>query len=132
MKQLLAQLFEQVLRTTVSDEPDVEPLAAAYTAKFGDHQWYRLNEEKAEWIATERAGWLPDDDSTYQKTSHVGFGLVLVEDSKMLLEVVRLVDLLVAAMSRIKDALIEQGIDKEWTEEVLEHTAEAVGYGAVK
>ncbi|XP_038711269.1 arginine--tRNA ligase, cytoplasmic-like [Tripterygium wilfordii] len=82
--------------------------------------------------ATERAGWLPDDDSTYQKTSHVGFGLVLVEDSKMLLEVVRLVDLLVAAMSRIKDALIEQGIDKEWTEEVLEHTAEAVGYGAVK
>ncbi|KAF5748530.1 Arginine--tRNA ligase [Tripterygium wilfordii] len=40
VKQLLAQLFEQSLRTTVPDEPDVGPLVAACTAKFGDYQWY--------------------------------------------------------------------------------------------
>ncbi|KAF5743012.1 hypothetical protein HS088_TW09G01074 [Tripterygium wilfordii] len=115
--------------------------------------WYRLNEEKAEWIiyvtdvgqqqhfdmvfkAAKRAGWLPDDGNTYPKTNHVGFGLVLGEDGKRFRtrssEVVRLVDLLDEAKSRSKDALIERGKDKEWTEEELEHTAEAVGYGAVK
>ncbi|KAK4858672.1 hypothetical protein QYF36_020245 [Acer negundo] len=77
--------------------------------------WYRLNEEKADWIiyvtdvgqqqhfdmvfsAAKRAGWLPDDDGTYPKASHVGFGLVLGEDGKRFRtrssEVVRLVDLL--------------------------------------
>ncbi|ESR64570.1 Arginine--tRNA ligase [Citrus sinensis] len=115
--------------------------------------WYRLNEEKAEWIiyvtdvgqqlhfdmvfsAAKRAGWLSADDSTYPKASHVGFGLVLGEDGKRLRtrfsEVVRLVDLLDEAKNRSKAVLIERGKDKEWTEEELEQTAEAVGYGAAK
>ncbi|CAL5392430.1 unnamed protein product [Camellia sinensis] len=77
--------------------------------------WYRLNEEKAEWIiyvtdvgqrehfelffvAAKRAGWLPAGEDMYPKTNHVGFGLVLGEDGKRFrtrsTEVVRLVDLL--------------------------------------
>ncbi|KAF4359591.1 hypothetical protein F8388_003594 [Cannabis sativa] len=115
--------------------------------------WYRLNEEKAEWViyvtdvgqqqhfdmlfkAAKRAGWLAADDSKYPKTSHVGFGLVLGQDGKRFRtrssEVVRLVDLLDEAKSRSKTALIERGKAKEWSEEELEKTAEAVGYGAVK
>ncbi|PON62472.1 Arginine-tRNA ligase [Parasponia andersonii] len=115
--------------------------------------WYRLNEEKAEWIiyvtdvgqqqhfdlvfkAAKLAGWLPADGSTYPKASHVGFGLVLGEDGKRFRtrssEVVRLVDLLDEAKTRSKKALIERGKAEEWTELELEQTAEAVGYGAVK
>ncbi|KAF3442957.1 hypothetical protein FNV43_RR16875 [Rhamnella rubrinervis] len=115
--------------------------------------WYRLNEEKAEWIiyvtdvgqqqhfdmffkAAKRAGWLPADDSAYPKVSHVGFGLVLGEDGKRFrtrnTEVVRLVDLLDEAKNRSKATLVERGKAEEWTEEELEKTAEAVGYGAVK
>ncbi|KAL8120085.1 hypothetical protein AgCh_017276 [Apium graveolens] len=115
--------------------------------------WYRLNEEKAEWIiyvtdvgqrehfemvftAAKRVGWLPAEGNKYPKTNHVGFGLVLGEDGKRFrtrsTEVVRLVDLLDEAKSRCRDALIERGRESEWTEEELEQTAEAVGYGAVK
>ncbi|XP_010539376.1 PREDICTED: arginine--tRNA ligase, cytoplasmic isoform X2 [Tarenaya hassleriana] len=115
--------------------------------------WYRLNEEKAEWMiyvtdvgqqqhfdmvfkAAKKAGWLPDNDKTYPKANHVGFGLVLGEDGKRFRtrssEVVRLVDLLDEAKTRSKAALIERGKDKEWTPEELDQTAEAVGYGAVK
>ncbi|KAI5662732.1 hypothetical protein M9H77_22055 [Catharanthus roseus] len=115
--------------------------------------WYRLNEEKAEWIiyvtdvgqrehfemfftAAKRAGWLPAEADKYPKVNHVGFGLVLGEDGKRFRtrssEVVKLVDLLDEAKNRCKTALIERGKDKEWTEEELEQTAEAVGYGAVK
>ncbi|XP_057797481.1 uncharacterized protein LOC131013428 [Salvia miltiorrhiza] len=115
--------------------------------------WYRLNEEKAKWIiyvtdvgqrehfemlfaAAKRAGWLPADGSKYPKASHVGFGLVLGEDGKRFrtrsTETVKLVDLLIEAKSRCKTALIERGKDKEWTEEELDKTADAVGYGAVK
>ncbi|MBA0852650.1 hypothetical protein Goshw_008030 [Gossypium schwendimanii] len=115
--------------------------------------WYRLNEEKAEWIiyvtdvgqqqhfdmffkAAKRAGWLPQGDSSYPKASHVGFGLVLGEDGKRFrtrnTEVVRLVDLLDEAKVRSKAALIERGKGEEWTEKEIESTAEAVGYGAVK
>ncbi|GLT52900.1 hypothetical protein SLA2020_262090 [Shorea laevis] len=115
--------------------------------------WYRLNEEKAEWIVyvtdvgqnqhfdmvfevAKRAGWLPADGSTYPKASHVGFGLVRGENGKRFRtrssEVVLLVDLLDEAKSRSKSALINRGKDKEWTEEELEQIAEAVGYGAVK
>ncbi|WCJ32801.1 Arginine--tRNA ligase cytoplasmic [Euphorbia peplus] len=114
--------------------------------------WYRINEEKAEWIiyvtdvgqqqhfdmvfkAAKRAGWLPADD-TYPKTSHVGFGLVLGDDGKRFrtraTEVVRLVDLLDEAKIRSKAELVERGKDKEWTEEELEQIAEAIGYGAIK
>ncbi|XP_011083560.1 arginine--tRNA ligase, cytoplasmic-like isoform X1 [Sesamum indicum] len=115
--------------------------------------WYRLNEEKAEWIiyvtdvgqrehfemfftAAKRAGWLPAEDIKYPKASHVGFGLVLGEDGKRFrtrsTETVKLVDLLDEAKSKCKAALIERGKAKDWTEEELEKTAEAVGYGAVK
>ncbi|XP_011074325.1 arginine--tRNA ligase, cytoplasmic isoform X1 [Sesamum indicum] len=115
--------------------------------------WYRLNEEKAEWIiyvtdvgqrehfemfftAAKRAGWLPAEENKYPKASHVGFGLVLGEDGKRFrtrsTETVKLVDLLDEAKSKCKAALIERGKAKEWTEEELEKTAEAVGYGAVK
>ncbi|KAL9224552.1 hypothetical protein vseg_000576 [Gypsophila vaccaria] len=115
--------------------------------------WYRLNEEKAEWIiyvtdvgqrehfemffdAAKQAGWLPGDDNAFPKVSHVGFGLVLGEDGKRFRtrssEVVRLVDLLDEAKSRSKQALVERGKAAEWTEEELEQTVEAVGYGAVK
>lgn len=115
--------------------------------------WYRLNEEKAEWIiyvtdvgqqqhfdmvfkAAKLAGWLPADDRQYPKANHVGFGLVLGEDGKRFrtrsTEVVRLADLLDEAKTRSKAALIERGKAAEWTEEELEQTAEAVGYGAVK
>jgi arginyl-tRNA synthetase len=115
--------------------------------------WYRLNEEKAEWMiyvtdvgqrehfemlftAAKRAGWLPPGDNSYPKASHVGFGLVLGEDGKRFrtrsTEVVRLFDLLDEAKSRCKAALVERGKGDEWTEEELEQTAEAVGYGAVK
>ncbi|XP_074273742.1 arginine--tRNA ligase, chloroplastic/mitochondrial-like isoform X2 [Silene latifolia] len=115
--------------------------------------WYRLNEEKAEWIiyvtdvgqrehfemffhAAKQAGWLSGDDNAYPKVNHVGFGLVLGEDGKRFRtrssEVVRLVDLLDEAKIRSKQALIERGKAAEWTEDELEQTAEAVGYGAVK
>ncbi|KAF8393461.1 hypothetical protein HHK36_021705 [Tetracentron sinense] len=115
--------------------------------------WYRLNEEKAEWMiyvtdvgqqqhfemvfsAGRCAGWLPAEVNLYPKASHVGFGLVLGEDGKRFRtrssEVVRLVDLLDEAKNRSKAALIERGKAAEWTDEELEQTAEAVGYGAVK
>ncbi|XP_020577786.1 arginine--tRNA ligase, chloroplastic/mitochondrial-like [Phalaenopsis equestris] len=120
--------------------------------------WYRLNIEKAEWIiyvtdvgqslhfdmffsAARRAGWLPDVKSNlYPKTNHVGFGLVLGSDGKRFRtrssEVVRLVELLDEAKIRSKTELVKRLEDngklKEWTDEELENTAEAVGYGAIK
>ncbi|TYH53278.1 hypothetical protein ES332_D09G088700v1 [Gossypium tomentosum] len=85
--------------------------------------------------AAKRAGWLPQGDN-YPNASHVGFGLVLGEDGKRFrtrnTEVVRLVDLLDEAKNRSKAALIEHGKGEEWTEEEIESTADAVGYGAVK
>ncbi|KAL7155466.1 hypothetical protein ABFS83_03G077100 [Erythranthe nasuta] len=113
--------------------------------------WYRLNEEKAEWIiyvtdvgqrdhfdmfftAAKRAGWLPSDDNQYPKVNHVGFGLVLGEDGKRFrtrsTETVKLVDLLDEARNKCRAALVERG--RDWTEEELDQTSEAVGYGAVK
>ncbi|KAE8688057.1 Arginyl-tRNA synthetase, class Ic isoform 4 [Hibiscus syriacus] len=72
---------------------------------------------------------------SYPKASHVGFGLVLGEDGKRFrtrnTEVVRLVDLLDEAKSRSKAALTERGKGDERTEDEIESTAEAVGYGAV-
>ncbi|KAG2616603.1 hypothetical protein PVAP13_3NG248825 [Panicum virgatum] len=120
--------------------------------------WYRLNVEKAEWIiyvtdvgqqqhfemffnAAKMAGWLPDPkEKKYPKTSHVGFGLVLGSDGKRFrtrsTEVVRLVELLDEAKSRSKSELLqrltENGKIVDWTDEELEQTSEAVGYGAVK
>ncbi|KAK7379961.1 hypothetical protein VNO78_32245 [Psophocarpus tetragonolobus] len=115
--------------------------------------WYRLNEEKLEWIvyvtdigqqqhfdmlfkAYRRAGWLPKDENAYPKCTHIGFGLVLGEDGKRFRsrssEVVRLVDLLDEAKRRCKTAILERDTAKEWTEEEIEKTSEAIGYGAVK
>ncbi|XP_061371245.1 arginine--tRNA ligase, cytoplasmic-like [Gastrolobium bilobum] len=113
--------------------------------------WYRLNEEKLEWIvyvtdvgqfqhfdmlwrAYRRAGWLPKDENEYPKCTHIGFGLVLGDDGKRFRsrssEVVRLVDLLDEAKRRCKVALLERA--KDWSEEEIEKTAETIGYGAVK
>ncbi|KAI9156429.1 hypothetical protein LWI28_006374 [Acer negundo] len=97
---------------------------------------YRLNEEQADWIiyvtdvgqqehfdkAAKRASWLSADNRAYPKASHVGFGLVLGEDGKRFRtrssEVVRLVDLLDEAKSRIlkksKGGIL-------WTDEELEY-----------
>ncbi|KAF8725974.1 hypothetical protein HU200_020551 [Digitaria exilis] len=119
--------------------------------------WYRLNVEKAEWIiyvtdvgqqqhfdmffsAARMAGWLPDQKGKFPKTSHVGFGLVLGSDGKRFrtrsTEVVRLVELLDEAKTRSKSELLqrltENGKIVDWTDEELEQTSEAVGYGAVK
>ncbi|XP_066361793.1 arginine--tRNA ligase, cytoplasmic-like isoform X2 [Miscanthus floridulus] len=120
--------------------------------------WYRLNVEQAEWIiyvtdvgqqqhfdmffsAAKMAGWLPDpSEKKFLKTSHVGFGLVLGSDGKRFrtrsTEVVRLVELLDEAKSRSKSELQqrlnENGKIVDWTDEELEQTSEAVGYGAVK
>lgn len=64
--------------------------------------------------AAKRAGWLPAEDNTYPKVTHVGFGLVLGEDGKHFrtwnTEVVQLVDLLDEAKSRSKTALIDRGM----------------------
>ncbi|KZV33148.1 arginine--tRNA ligase, cytoplasmic-like [Dorcoceras hygrometricum] len=80
--------------------------------------WYRLNEEKAEWIiyvtdvgqrehfemffaAASRAGWLPIEDKDEAK-------------------------------SKCKATLVERGKSKEWTDNELDEIAEAIGYGAIK
>ncbi|XP_020268077.1 arginine--tRNA ligase, cytoplasmic-like isoform X1 [Asparagus officinalis] len=119
--------------------------------------WYRLNEEKAEWIiyvtdagqqlhfsmlfsAARKAGWLPENSNLYPKANHVGFGLVLGSDGKRFRtrssEVVRLAELLDEAKDRskaeLRTRLEDSGKVAEWTDEELEETAEAVGYGAVK
>ncbi|KAK2397996.1 Arginyl-tRNA synthetase, class Ic [Trifolium repens] len=115
--------------------------------------WYRLNKEKLEWIvyvtdigqqqhfdmlfkAFRRAGWLPRNENTYPKCTHIGFGLVLGDDGKRFQsrssEVVRLVDLLDEAKSRCKTALLERDTTNDWSEEEIEKTSEAIGYGAVK
>ncbi|KAK7272739.1 hypothetical protein RJT34_29546 [Clitoria ternatea] len=115
--------------------------------------WYRLNEEKLEWIvyvtdigqqqhfdmlfkAFRRAGWLPRDENAFPKCTHIGFGLVLGEDGKRFRsrssEVVRLVDLLDEAKRRCKTSILERDAAKDWSEEEIEKTSEAIGYGAVK
>ncbi|KAH1241745.1 Arginine--tRNA ligase, chloroplastic/mitochondrial [Glycine max] len=115
--------------------------------------WYRLNVENVEWNiyvtdvgqwqhfdmvfkAFRRAGWLPNDENEFPKCTHVGFGLVLGEDGKRFRtrssETVRLVELLDEAKRRCKASLLERDAVKDWSEEEIEKTAEAVGYGAVK
>uniref|UniRef100_A0A1J3CAN3 arginine--tRNA ligase n=1 Tax=Noccaea caerulescens TaxID=107243 RepID=A0A1J3CAN3_NOCCA len=117
--------------------------------------WYRLHEEKAEWIvyvtdagqqehfdrlfgAARKAGWLPGNAETYPRASHVRFGVILGEDNKRFrsrdTDIVPLVNLLDEAKTRSKAALIKRAEEKEqkWTLEELDQTAEAVGYGALK
>ncbi|KFK44998.1 hypothetical protein AALP_AA1G330800 [Arabis alpina] len=115
--------------------------------------WYRLNEEKAEWIiyvteaaqqghfdmlfqAARKAGWLPSDVKTYPRASHASFGKVLRGGDKRFrsrfTHSAPLVDLLYEAKDRSKTVLIKHGYDKKLTPEELDQTAEAVGYGALK
>ncbi|XP_037404718.1 arginine--tRNA ligase, cytoplasmic-like [Triticum dicoccoides] len=121
--------------------------------------WYRLNVEMAEWIiyvtdvgqqqhfhsvfsAARMAGWLPDQkEEKYPKASHVGFGFVLGADGSRFRTrssdgAVRLVDLLDEAKSQSLAQLIkrltENGQIAKWTDEELDKTSEAIGYGAVK
>ncbi|VVA98658.1 unnamed protein product [Arabis nemorensis] len=87
-------------------------------------------------LAARNAGWLPENDKTYPRASHVTFGVVTREDGKRFRnrdgEIIPLTDLLDEAKTRSKAALVERGKVKEWTLEKLDQTAEAVGYGAVK
>ncbi|KAK7272738.1 hypothetical protein RJT34_29544 [Clitoria ternatea] len=115
--------------------------------------WYRLNVEKLDWNiyvtdvgqwqhfdqlfkAFRRAGWLPKDENEFPKCTHIGFGLVLGEDGKRFRsrssDTVRLVELLDEAKRRCKTALLERDAVKGWSEEEIEKTSEAIGYGAVK
>ncbi|VVA93337.1 unnamed protein product [Arabis nemorensis] len=115
--------------------------------------WYRLNEEKAEWIiyvteagqqghfdmlfkAARKAGWLPSNVKTYPRASHASFGKVHGGGNKQFrsryTDTVPLVALLHEAKGRSKTALIKRGYDKEMTLDELDQTAEAVGCGALK
>lgn len=121
--------------------------------------WYRLNVEMAEWIiyvtdvgqqqhfhsffsAARMAGWLPDQkEEKYPKASHAGFGFVLGAEGLRFRTrssdgVVRLVDLLDEAKSQslaqLMKRLTENGQIANWTDEELDKTSEAIGYGAVK
>ncbi|XP_019102031.1 PREDICTED: arginine--tRNA ligase, cytoplasmic-like [Camelina sativa] len=124
-----------------------------YSTKDMAALWYRLNEEKAEWIifvtdagqhnhfdklfkAARKAGWLPTNDTTYPRVSHVGFGVVLGINGRRFNSWhaynFRLADLLDMAKYYSKGALLERGKDEEWTLEELDETAEAVGYSTMK
>lgn len=64
--------------------------------------------------AARNAGWLPENDKTYPRTSHVTFGVVNGKDGKRFrrrdTETFPLTDLLGEAKTRSKGALIERGI----------------------
>ncbi|CAH9130740.1 unnamed protein product [Cuscuta epithymum] len=115
--------------------------------------WYRLNEEKVDWIiyvtdssqeshfmlifkAAKHAGWLPSADNLFPKVTHVGFGVYKGDNGKPMktrsTDVILLADVLDEAKKRCKSALIERGKAVEWTDDQLNKTAEAVGYAAVK
>ncbi|KAG0496144.1 hypothetical protein HPP92_000835 [Vanilla planifolia] len=97
---------------------------------------YRLNIEKAEWIiyvtdvgqaqhfdmvfSAAKASWLASDVNSglYPRTNHVGLEFLDEAKSRSKAELVK--------------RLGDNGKLKEWTDEELEKTAEAVGYGAVK
>ena len=40
VKRLLEKIFELSLKETIPGEPDVKPLVAACTGKYGDYQWW--------------------------------------------------------------------------------------------
>ncbi|KAJ0968389.1 hypothetical protein J5N97_025306 [Dioscorea zingiberensis] len=152
---LIQHLFENFPNWEDVGEQAIGDLQEFYKAS---KKRYRLNVEKAEWIiyvtdvgqslhftmlfsAAKRTGWLPDPKiKAFPKTNHVGFCLVLGSDGKRFrtrsYEVVRLLELLDEAKNRNKAELLkrleENGKLGEWTDEELEKTAEAVGYGAVK
>ncbi|GKE31182.1 anticodon-binding aminoacyl-tRNA synthetase, class 1a, partial [Tanacetum coccineum] len=79
--------------------------------------------------AAKRAGWIVNDHSPCP-LRHVGFGLVQADDfdrfQTLSTKVVSLVNLFEEAKSLFKAILVGQAAEK------LEHTAEALGYDAVK
>nr|GFB23769.1 aminoacyl-tRNA synthetase, class 1a, anticodon-binding [Tanacetum cinerariifolium] len=79
--------------------------------------------------AAKRAGWIVNDHSPCP-LRHAGFRLVQADDfdrfQTLSTEVVSLVNLFEEAKSRCKAILVGQAAEK------LEHTAEALGYDAVK
>ncbi|KAK6136564.1 hypothetical protein DH2020_029705 [Rehmannia glutinosa] len=97
--------------------------------------WYRLNEERAEWI-------IYVTDVGQREHFEMVFALAMLDlglfwekmgsGFNSSTETVKLVDLLDEAKSRSKEALVQRGKAKEWTADELDGTAEAVSYGAVK
>jgi len=114
---------------------------------------HRVKEEKADWViyvtdvgqsqhfklvfdSARKAGLLPAADAEGgTKVEHIGFGLVLGDDGKRFRtrsgDLVRLVELLDEAYERCKSQL-EERRPEGFTDEELEYTAKAMGYGAVK
>nr|GFA41902.1 arginine--tRNA ligase, chloroplastic/mitochondrial-like isoform X2 [Tanacetum cinerariifolium] len=113
--------------------------------------WHALKIVKADWIlcvtdagqqdniemcitAAKRAGWI-EGDQLHCPLSTVGIGPVQGDDLERFqtlgTKVVNVGNLLDDAKSRCKAVLVGQGKADEWTAEELDHTAEALGYGAV-
>ena len=98
--------------------------------------WYRLNEEKAQWIiyvtdldkylnfemvfsAAKRVGWrLIENDLPYPKTRHVGFGLDCKCFQTRSSKVICLVDLLDEDKSWSKMKLVAHGREDEWAHQI--------------
>ncbi|OQR98562.1 arginyl-tRNA synthetase [Achlya hypogyna] len=114
--------------------------------------WYRLNEQKADWIIIytdytqqDHFGLLFEVgamsgilDPSVHRVNHVGFGTVNDETGKRFKtrsgEVVRLVDLLDEAKSRMKEQLLARIAAGQTSlpEAEVDAAAERIGYGAVK
>jgi len=75
-------------------------------------------------------------DSKKTRVEHIGFGVVLGEDRKKFKTrsgtTVRLVDLLDEGLKRCEEKLMENGRNKELTEEELEKVKKSVAYGCIK
>ena len=98
--------------------------------------WYRLNEEKAQWIiyvtdlgkslhfemvfsAAKRVGWRPiENDLPYPKTRNVGFGLDSKHFQTRSSEVIFLVDLLDEDKNQSKLKLVARGREDEWAHQM--------------
>nr|GEY03521.1 aminoacyl-tRNA synthetase, class 1a, anticodon-binding [Tanacetum cinerariifolium] len=109
--------------------------------------WHALEVEKADWILHvsdegkrvsieqciigARLAELIGKDLSECPLSHVGFGLAQGDDFKHP-EVVNFVNVLEEAKSRCKALLARKGMADAWTDEEIEHAAEALGIGALK
>ncbi|GJZ51212.1 anticodon-binding aminoacyl-tRNA synthetase, class 1a, partial [Tanacetum coccineum] len=103
--------------------------------------WHAVDMVKADWVVhvtdVEQQDYIEMciiaakqivNDLCHHSFSHVGFG-VEGDDFERFVNLVYLLD---EAKSRCKAILVGQGKADKWTTEKLEHTAEALGYGAVK
>nr|GEU77009.1 aminoacyl-tRNA synthetase, class 1a, anticodon-binding [Tanacetum cinerariifolium] len=109
--------------------------------------WHALEVEKADWILHvsdegkrvsieqciigARLAELIGKDLSECPLSHVGFGLAQGDDFQHP-EVVNFVNALDEAKSRCKALLARKGMADAWTDEEIEHAAEALGIGALK